>query len=213
MEQIDVAVYLRVSTNKQEDERQERELMDIIKFKNYNIVEIIKEKVSGAQKNRKGIARIIQLAKEKKIKKLLVHEVSRFSREQADFHVNLNKLSEYGVSVYFHDIQRETLREDGTRCHDALMNCSFHEIWAVNERYTISMRVKSGLRNAKINGVKLGRPKASKLKCEDEIIKLFKAKYFLNELGHKVKATNHNVANHLKVSYVTVHRARKKAGL
>ena len=82
---IPVAILVRVSTNKQETDRQVSELGEYATKRGYEVVEICKEEVSGAadHDSRLGLHRVEELARMGKIKKVLVHEVSRLARKNS----------------------------------------------------------------------------------------------------------------------------------
>lgn len=61
-----VVLYLRVSTDRQFMERQEKELTEYAHFKNWDIVTILYEEISGRKTNRDGVRKLLELAKEKK---------------------------------------------------------------------------------------------------------------------------------------------------
>ena len=86
--QIPVAILVRVSTAKQETARQISELRQYADGKGYEVLEVCEETISGsAQEDRRhGLRRAEQLALEGKIKKVLVHEVSRIARRNSVAH-------------------------------------------------------------------------------------------------------------------------------
>src|SRR2546421_4532367 len=77
--QIPVAILVRVSTAKQETARQISELRQYADSKDYEVLEVCEETISGSaqEDQRHGLRRAEQLALEGKIKKVLVHEISR----------------------------------------------------------------------------------------------------------------------------------------
>ena len=79
--QIPVAIVVRVSTAKQETARQISELRQYADGKGYEVLEVCEETISGSAGNdeRHGLRRAERLAREGKIKKVLVHEVSRIA--------------------------------------------------------------------------------------------------------------------------------------
>src|ERR1700739_1080531 len=79
---LPVAILVRVSTIKQETARQVSELKAYAETKGYDVVEVCEETISGTAENgqRHGLRRVEELARTGKIKKVLVHEISRLSR-------------------------------------------------------------------------------------------------------------------------------------
>lgn len=81
---------------------------------------------------------------------------------------------------------------------------------AEQESEMLSMRIKSGLKNAIAKGIKLGKPAQEKLKHQDEIHEIFKNGFFVDKNGDRIKATNRSVAEYLSIAYLTVVRGKKK---
>src|SRR6201982_1607906 len=108
---IPVAILVRVSTSKQETARQLAELTHYADSKGYSVVEVCKETISGNADadERHGLRRVEELAEAGKIKKVLVHEVSRIARRNSVAHRFVEKLEACGVSLYWHAQNIETL--------------------------------------------------------------------------------------------------------
>jgi DNA invertase Pin-like site-specific DNA recombinase len=80
---IPVAVLVRVSTHKQETNRQRAELMQTAAQRRWTVVEVLEENgVSGNADadDRHGLQHALELAEAGKIRKVVVHEVSRIGR-------------------------------------------------------------------------------------------------------------------------------------
>src|SRR5438093_9064075 len=156
--QIPVAILVRVSTAKQETARQISELRQYADGKGYEVLEVCEETISGnAQEDqRHGLHRTEQLAREGKIKKVLVHEISRIARRNSVAHRFVETLEDHGVSLYWHAQGVETLLPNGKRNPAAgIMLALLAEI-ARNESETLRDRIKSGLALARNRGVVLG---------------------------------------------------------
>lgn len=78
MKKVNVLLMVRVSKQTMDFTRQVDDLTRYAHSKNWEVVGVVSEKISGAVKNtdRKGIADIIEQAKGKKFEKLLVAELS-----------------------------------------------------------------------------------------------------------------------------------------
>jgi DNA invertase Pin-like site-specific DNA recombinase len=164
MKTTKVAILVRVSTEKQETDRQITELQAYADSKGYEVVEVLKETVSGRadEVDRLGLIRAEELASTGKIKKVLVHEISRLSRKNSITHRFIESLENYGVSLYWHSQGIETLLANGKRNPAAgIMVALLSEI-ARAEVETLRERIMSGLAEARKKGVKLGRPAGSK---------------------------------------------------
>ena len=171
-EKIPVVILVRVSTQKQETDRQMSELRAYADSKGYDVLEMCKETVSGRadESEREGLIRAEQLARFGKIKKVLVHEVSRLARKNSVTHKFVETLEECGVSLYWHAQGFETLLPNGKRNPAAGIMLALLAEMARNEVETLTERIKSGLAEAKRTGEKLGRPIGTKL--EQDIVLL-----------------------------------------
>ena len=162
---VPVAILVRVSTAKQETARQIAELRKYAADKGYVVVDVCEETISGGANDdeRHGLRRAEELARSGKIKKVLVHEISRIARRNSVAHRFVETLEECGVSLYWHAQSIETLLPNGKRNPAAGIMLALLAEMARNESETLGERVKSGLALARARGVILGRPKDSKL--------------------------------------------------
>jgi len=170
---VPVAIVVRVSTEKQETNRQISELKSYAEAKDYEVVAIEKETVSGRADDdeRQGLTRVTELAQAGKIRKVLVHEISRLARKNSVVHRFVETLEESGVSLYWHSQGIETLLPNGKRNPSAgIMLALLAEI-ARSEVETLRERIKSGLDEARRKGVTLGRPKGTKLGRKQHLAK------------------------------------------
>ncbi len=162
---IPVAILVRVSTVKQETARQISELQKYAADKGYGVVEICEEQISGSvdDNERHGLRRVEQLAREGRIKKVLVHEISRIARKNSIAHRFVETLEECGVSLYWHSQSIETLLPSGKRNPASGIMLALLAEMARNETETLRERIKSGLGLARKRGVVLGRRKGTTL--------------------------------------------------
>ncbi len=160
---VPVAIIVRVSTNKQETARQVSELRAVAEAKEWQVVEVCEETVSGAAKleERPGLMRALELAQAGTIKKVLVHEVSRVARRSSVAHSFVEALEACGVSLYWHSQNIETLLPSGKRNPAAGIMLALLAEMARAERDTLRERINSGLAEARRKGVKLGRRQGS----------------------------------------------------
>jgi DNA invertase Pin-like site-specific DNA recombinase len=160
---VPVAILVRVSTNRQETDRQISDLTQYAAQKGYNVVEICCETISGRadENERQGLARAKELAASGAVKKVLVHEISRLARKSSIVHKFVETLEECGVSLYWHAQGFETLLENGRRNPSAAIMLAILAETARSEIETLVERIKSGLAEAKRKGKVLGRPKGS----------------------------------------------------
>ena len=163
---IPVAIFCRVSMiNRQDNQRQINELEAYAKSQNYEVVEVVSESISGRANadDREGLHRILTLANEKKIKKVLVHEVSRIARRSSIVHKFVEDLHETQVSLYWHSQRIETLMPSGKKNQAAAIMMALLSEIAANEVEVLRERILSGLAEARRKGVQLGRRKGTSI--------------------------------------------------
>lgn len=155
-----VAVYVRVSTGKQEAENQLRELREYAGKKGWKIQGEYIDIVSGKETTRPGFDELFQNAQQLKVDVVLFWALDRFSRAGA-LHT-LQKLQELdALSVEWESYKEPYFRSAGP-FKDVVV--SIMATLAKIERQRISERTKAGLRTAKARGKTLGRPRVSKRK-------------------------------------------------
>jgi DNA invertase Pin-like site-specific DNA recombinase len=163
------ALYIRISTSKQEEENQLIQLREFAKKNNWEIFkEYMDIAISGKENSRPAFDELFRDAHKKLFDIVLFWDFSRFSRSGALF--TLQKLQELkGLGIEWISYQEPYIRSIG-QFSDVII--SLLSTVAKIEREKISMRTKAGLERLKSQGVKLGRPKGKKDK------KKRKRKYF-----------------------------------
>jgi DNA invertase Pin-like site-specific DNA recombinase len=163
--------YIRISTDKQDLDKQRHLLLEYARKERLIIDEFIAAEVSSREDT--GARRIDELqTKLQKGDTLLVAELSRLGREMLQVLNIINDLSKKGVKITF--VRQPELSTTGS--HGKLL-LAIYSYFAEAEREFISMRVKQGLAAARAKGVKLGRPKGRRNKkrvldpYRDEILK------------------------------------------
>lgn len=189
---IPVAILVRVSTGRQETDRQIFELTEVAHANRWEVVEVIEETISGsaADSDRGGIDRAIELAGGRKIRKVLVHEVSRIARRNSTSHKFVEDLEVLGVSLYWHAQKIETLLASGKRNPAASIMFSLLAEMARSERETLVDRINSGIAAAKRQGIHCGRPAGTVLSLEDFLAK------------------HRDIARHLRAGHSVRHAAK-----
>ena len=165
---IPVAILVRVSTHKQETDRQFAELRAVAESKGWKVVEEFQEIISGTTEGgkRQGLEAALILAEAGKVRKLLVLEVSRLARRHSVAHAAVERLTEAGVSLYWHGQRIETLLPDGKMNPAAGIMFALLAEMARSEREVLVTRINSGLDAARRKGVRLGRPKGPERRRE-----------------------------------------------
>lgn len=161
MKDIKAVILVRVSTKKQETDRQRNELLNCAQSKGWKVIEVVEEKESGAaeEKDREGLERVRALVAKGKVNKVMVHEISRIARRNSVTHRFVEDMTKAGVSIYWHSQSQETLLENGKENALAGFLIAIFAEQAKNELATMKQRVTSGLEEARRRGVTLGRPK------------------------------------------------------
>lgn len=141
-----VCLLCRVSTQAQDYDYQVNLLSDIANSRNWEIVKIFANKVSGAKKNeeRSEIVELLDFVKSNKIDKILCTEISRLGRSTLEALKVIETLNEAGVCLYLANYGIETLTKDGKvnpTCH---LLCTILLEVAQMERSIIRNRMAMG---------------------------------------------------------------------
>jgi len=194
-----IAIYARVSTGRQDADRQVEELVRFADGQRWEVAVILKETASGRHQKREATEKLIRMAKGNQITKVLVWEVSRLGRKLADVANTVEQLAEARCSVFDFQTGQETLDSQGRKTAFGLMVlpifAGIAEQWAAEH----SARVRSGLDRAKAKGKRLGRPKGKPIKKEEQILGYLK-------LGNSERKT----AALAGVSPATVQKVKQK---
>lgn len=170
-----VCILVRVSTTKQDFNRQITELENYCEQMNYEVVHTIKSIVTGntTNKKREDIQELLELAKTKSFDKVVVTEISRLGRRPGEIRSVLDALHTNGISIVFRQLGVESLDQDGNEGLISRLIVSIHSEIALNERELLSQRVKSGLNHARSKGKQIGRPTGTGLSDVD-LLKKYK---------------------------------------
>ena len=167
-----VVILARVSTDKQDYQRQIIELTDYCSKVGWEIVKVFANKVSGAKKTeeRPEVLEMLSYVKEHAIKRVCCLEVSRLGRNTLEALKVIQMLNDNKVSLFIKNYNLETLNPDGTPNPVASLITTILLEVASMERRTILERVNSGrnqyIAKCRKEGVKMGRPSDYK-KSED----------------------------------------------
>ena len=168
-----VVILARVSTDKQEYQRQINELSDYCARSNWEVSEIFANKISGAKKleEREEIQNLIKYIKDNHIKRVVCLEISRIGRNTLEALRIIQFLTENGVSLYVKNYNLETLDQNGKVNPIASLICTILLEIASMERLTIRERMESGRKQyidkCRREGIKMGRPSTYRKSKED----------------------------------------------
>ena len=141
-----VCLLCRVSTQAQDYEYQINLLTDIAKSRNWEVVKVFANKISGAKKNeeRSEIMELIEYVKNNKVDKVLCSEISRLGRSTLEALKVIELLNENKVCLYLANYGLSTLDKNGNvnpTCH--LICTILLEIGQI-ERSSIRTRMAMG---------------------------------------------------------------------
>jgi len=163
-----VVILARVSTDKQEYERQLVELRDYCAKARWMVVREFANKVSGAKRNeeRPEIVELIEFVKSNDIRRVVCLEISRLGRNTLEALKVIQSLNEHHVSLYVKNYNLETLTPDGNVNPVASLITTILLEVAQMERLTIKERMTSGrnqyIAKCRAQGIKMGRPSTYK---------------------------------------------------
>ena len=183
-----VVILARVSTDKQEYQRQITELTEHCRKMDWEVVRIFANKVSGAKSNedRTEIQELIEFVKTNQIQRVVCLEISRMGRNTLEALKVIKLLNEHKVSLYVKNYNLETLDSEGKVNPVASLICTILLEIAQMERLTIKERMESGRRqyieNCRREGIKMGRPSTYR-KSDDEYRKQYQREISLIRKG------------------------------
>lgn len=146
------AIYVRVSTDKQEVDNQLIQLREYCSIKNYNIYKEYIDIISGKETSRPGFDGLFMDARHLEFKLVLFWDLSRFSRSGTLF--TLQKLKELDNLGITWESFREPYFNSAGEFKDVVI--SIMATLAKIEREKISERTKAGLARSK-NKHKIGK--------------------------------------------------------
>lgn len=148
-----IAIYSRVSTEKQDTQNQLVELRTHAQKQAWNIVQEFVDTATGGTSDREQFQLMFEAADRKEFDLLLFWSLDRLSREGTlQTLQHLDKLAKSGVG--YRSLQ-ETYLDTTNPMNDVFV--AFAAVRAKEEKKRISERTKAGLSIAKSRGVQLGR--------------------------------------------------------
>jgi DNA invertase Pin-like site-specific DNA recombinase len=152
-----VAIYARVSTagNGQSPEMQLRELREYCKHRGWEVSsEYVDIGISGSKDSRPELNRLMADAHKRRFDVVCVWKFDRFARSVSHLLRALETFKALGIEFCSFSEQMDTSTPTGRMIFTVLGAV------AELERSLIAERVRAGLRNARANGKRLGRPSA-----------------------------------------------------
>ena len=163
-------LFIRVSTDKQDYQRQILELNVFCRQKNLEVAETIATKITGTKtfQDREDLQLLFKSASSKKFDKVVVSEISRIGRNAKDIRNTIDYLHSKKIAIVFRNLGGlESLDDHGNESFVTNIIIAIYSELAQEEKRILSERIKSGLVNAKHKGKQIGRPEG---KQEDEVL-------------------------------------------
>lgn len=206
---MNAVIYARVSsvTDRQNTERQVKDLMDYASYMKYDVVQVYEEKISGAKKNsdRAVLQESIDYCINNKIDILLCSELSRIGRSSFDVLETVKRLIDNKVNLYLQKEKITLLDDNGKPSIFAPIMIATLSCAAQLERENIQFRLNSGRRLYVERGGQLGR-RVGSVKTREQKEQEYKDVLSYLRKGYKVKDT----AKLTNKSEKTVSRLRKE---
>ncbi len=195
-----VAVYYRVSTDKQDIASQQNAieswLADLHPDKKPKSIQYFTDEgISGKTEDRPAFKKMIDAAYAGRIDTILVYRLDRFSRNATSAIRMLLNLDEVGVA--FISITQPVLNLSHENPFRRTMLAAFAEI-AELERTTIVARVVAGLQAAKKRGVELGPPRKITGATKEAALALRSEGLSIREIAGKLDLSTGSVSKLLK---------------
>ena len=146
------AIYMRVSTLDQHPESQLHDLEQMAQQRSYEIVERYTDRITGTRARRPGLDQMMADARRGKFDVVLVWASDRLARSVRHFLEVLDELNHLNVEFISF---RENIDTSGPLGRAVVVIIG---AIAELERSLIVERVRAGMRRAKLDGTRLGRP-------------------------------------------------------
>ena len=191
-----IALYTRVSTQEQSVGMQISDLRRYSKQRGFDVYrEYSDEGVSGTKDRRPALDELMEDAKKRKFDAVICWRFDRFARSTKHLITALEEFRHLGIEFISYQENIDT--------SSPLGKAVFTIVSAIAEleRNIIIERVRAGIRRAKENGKRLGRPKRLNLNVE-ELQKMRDQGLSFKKIGEKVKACPATIYKTLKESRV-----------
>lgn len=202
-------IYARVSSvsDRQNTERQVKDLMEYAKYQKYEVVRVFEEKISGAKKNidRAILQGAIDYCISEKIDVLLCSELSRIGRSSFEVLETVKRLIDNNVNLYLQKEKMTLLEDNGKPSIFAPIMIATLSCAASLERENIQFRLNSGRRLYIERGGKLGR-KVGSIKTKEQKEDEYREVLSYLRKGYKIK----DIAKLTAKSEKTVSRLKKE---
>ena len=185
------ALYLRVSTDKQEFENQLEPLKMFAKGRGLKVAQVYRDMATGKNSNRPALNKMLKDAHRHAFDVIVVWALDRLSREGMSRTVQIIEMLErMGIGVIsYSEPYLDTTNELARNILLAVVSTL-----AKAERERISERTKAGLARVKRSGKKLGRPGVNQ-KVRKEALRLVKGGMKVREAARRLKVDHKSIIN------------------
>ena len=185
---MNIAVYVRVSTQDQSCELQKLDIKQYIQARGWPEATFYEDQASGATSNRPSFRRLINDARARKFDLVICWKLDRLFRSLKDLVSTLSEFQELGIQFVSLKDQIDLTTSSGRLLMHLL--AAFAEF----EADIIRERVIAGLKAAKARGKRLGRPREANL---DVIYNLRKRGLSLSQISKEVGLSKSTVSKTL----------------
>ena len=147
-----VAIYVRVSTKRQDETNQLPRLREIANNRVYDVFREYSDEASAKDANRPGWKELMKDAAEHRFDAILVTKLDRVMRSLIQLNITMGNLQEYGVKLICADIGEIDYSSPMGKVQMQIIGAIAE--W---EREIIVQRTKDGIEAKKAKGVQLGR--------------------------------------------------------
>jgi DNA invertase Pin-like site-specific DNA recombinase len=159
-----ILAYIRISTDKQDLEKQKHLILEYAHSNKLNIDDFIEVEISSKRNQKER--RLEELKNRLKANDTLIcAELSRLGRNMLEVMNLIEELNQMNIKLIF--IRQPELSTYNS-AHSKLL-LAIYSYFAESEREFISLRTKQGLASAKASGKKIGRKKGQKVKSKFDI--------------------------------------------
>ena len=202
-------IYTRVSStsDRQNTERQVKDLTDYANYKKYEVAKVYEEKISGAKKNneRTVLVEALDFCKSENIDIILVSELSRLGRNAFEVLETVKNLVDNRINLYMQKEQFTLLDENKQPSIFAPIMLATLSTCSQLERENIKFRLNSGRQLYIEKGGKLGR-KIGSTKTKEKKKEEYREVITLLKRGYSIR----NIAQLCKIGVSTVQRIKKE---
>jgi DNA invertase Pin-like site-specific DNA recombinase len=192
-----IALYLRVSTDRQTTDSQAVELREYCARRGWTAVVEYCDTVSGAKFSRKGLDALMREVRKGRIDAIVAYKLDRLGRSLAHLAQLIGEMTAHRVALVI------PAQGIDTSASNPASQLQLNILMAVAEfeREIIRERVNAGLKAARARGARLGRPTT--------LMKHLPRVRALREAGHTVS----QIARTLMLPYSSAHKLVRTAAL